>query len=125
MGVSGVGLSWIKFNGSSFNNVNIDEAPAASIKIELPEGKRIIELICVPTHAVYEGRSLRTGVSIDDSLIGIIDVNTQSKTDDWNKNVIRGYSSGKTEFILRERSRVNLELSLLDPGLAVSKILIY
>ena len=125
LGVSGVSLSLTRFNSPSYYEDDIDKAPSASIKLELPEGKRIIELICVPTHAVYEGRALRTAIYLDDNPPGIVDVNTYSRTEAWSKNVIRGYSSAKTEFILKEKGVIDLKLSLLDPGLAVSKIVIY
>jgi hypothetical protein len=125
LGVDGVSLSWIKFNSPSYSEEKIDIAPSASVKLELPEGKHIIELVCVPTHAAYEGRALRTAISLGDNLLGIVDVNTSSGTEAWSKNVIRGYSSEKTEFILKEKGMVDLKLSLLDPGLAISKILIY
>jgi hypothetical protein len=54
-----------------------------------------------------------------------VDINTPAGTEEWSKNVIRGYSSTKTEFILKEKDMVNLRLSLLDPGLAISKIIVY
>ena len=42
-----------------------------------------------------------------------------------SKNVIRGYSSAKTEFILKEKGVADLKLSLLDADLAISRILVY
>jgi hypothetical protein len=125
LGVDGVSLSWIKLDSPDFNEEKINEAPSASIKLELPKGKHIIELICVPTHAVYEGCALRTAISLGDNPPLIVDVNTPSRTEGWSKNVIRGYSLAKTEFILKEKGMVDLKLSLLDPGLAICKILVY
>ncbi len=125
LGVGGVSLSWIKFDRPSYIEEKVESAPSASIKLELPKGKRIIELICVPTHAVYEGHKLRTAISLGDNLLGIVDVNTPSGTEAWSKNVIRCYSSAKTAFMLKEKGMVDLNLSLLDPGLAISKIIIY
>ena len=125
LGVNGVSLSWTKFNHPGYSNKKIDSAPSASIKLELPKGKRVIELICIPTHAIYEGFALRTAISLGDNPPGIVDVNTPSGTEAWSKNVIRGYSSAKTAFTLKEDGKVDLKLSLLDPGLAISKILIY
>lgn len=125
LGVDGVSLSWTNFNNPSYNEEKAESAPSASIKPELPEGRRIIELICVPTHAINEGRALRTAICLGDDPPVIVDVNTPSKTEAWSKNVIRGYSSAKTEFILKEKDMVDLQLSLLDPGLVISKILIY
>jgi hypothetical protein len=123
LGVDGVSLSWTKFDNPGYGETN--NAPSASIKLELPEGRRIIELTCVPTHAINEGCALRTAICLGDNPPRIVDVNTPSKTETWSKNVIRGYSSAKAEFILKENTMVDLQLSLLDPGLAISKILIY
>jgi hypothetical protein len=125
LGVDGVSLSRIKFDGPSYSNAKIDSAPSASFKIHLPEGQRIIELICVPTHAIHEGRGLRTGINFGDNPSKIVDVHTPSRSETWNKNVIYGYSSARTAFNLKEDGVVNIRLSLLDPGLAISKILIY
>src|SRR3989304_7301924 len=111
LGVDGVSLSWTKFDNHGYSE-EIDGAPSASIKLELPEGRRIIELICVPTHAVYEGCTLRTAISVGENSPHIVDVNTPSGAEEWSKNVIRGYSSAKTEFILKEKDVINLKLSL-------------
>jgi hypothetical protein len=74
---------------------------------------------------VYNGRALRTAIRLGDSPPAIADVNTPSGTETWSKNVLRGYSSAKAAFILKEEGMVDLRLSLLDPGLAISKIRIY
>jgi hypothetical protein len=47
-----------------------------------------------------------------------------SETEAWSKSVIPGYSSAKATFILKKESNVDLKLSFLDPGLAISKILV-
>ena len=125
LGVGGVSLSWIKFNSPGYSEEEIDSAPSASIKLKLPKGRRTIELICVPTHAVYNGRALRTAIRLADSPPAIVDVDTPSGTETWSKNVVWGYSSARAVFILKEEGIVNLKLSLLDSGLAISKILIY
>lgn len=125
LGVDGVSLSWANFNNPSYSEEKVESAPSASINIELPEGRRIVELLCVPTHAVDESSALRIAIRVDDNPTTIVDVNAHSGTDLWSKNVIRGYSSAKTEFVLKKKGMVNLHLSLLDPGLAISKILIY
>jgi hypothetical protein len=125
LGFDGVSLSWIKFNSPGYSEEKINSAPSASIKLDLPEGKCIIKLFCLPTHAVYEGRTLRTAIKLGDNPPKIVDVNIPSKTEEWSKNVIRGYSSAKTEFIVKKNGIVNLKFSLLDPGLAISKIIIY
>ncbi|RPI03014.1 MAG: hypothetical protein EHM64_13005 [Ignavibacteriae bacterium] len=125
LGADSVSLSWTNFNDSSYSEEKAGSAPSASIKLELPNGRRMIELRCVPTHAVHEKRALRTAIGLGDQPPAVVDVNTPSGTEAWSKNVIRGYSSAKTEFILKEKGMITLQLSLLDPGLAISKILIY
>lgn len=125
LGVSGVSLSRIMFDDPSYNEAKSSDAPSASIKLHMPKGQRIVELICVPTHAIHEGRALRTAVKLGDNPLKIVDVHTPSRTETWKKNVIRGYSSASAMFNLKKDGPVNLRLSLLDPGLAISKILIY
>ena len=125
LGVDGVSLSLINFDTPGYSDEKTVKTPNTSVELLLPQGRRIIELICVPTHAVHEERALRTAICLGDSSPVIVDVNTPSKTEGWIKNVIRGYSSARAEFILKEKGIVNLKLSILDPGLAISKILVY
>jgi hypothetical protein len=125
LGAGSVSLSWTDFNSPSYSEEKAGNAPSASMNLELPIGRHMIELRCVPTHAVHEKRALRTAICLGDNPPAFVDVNTPSGTEAWSKNIIRGYSSAKTEFILKEKGMVTLQLSLLDPGLAISKILIY
>ncbi|MGK9477827.1 glycosyl hydrolase 115 family protein [Melioribacter sp. OK-6-Me] len=125
LGIDGESLSWKNFTGPIYDEGNALDAPTASIQLQLPSGKHIIELICLPTHSVNETRGLRTAISIDNRLIDIIDVNTISGTAEWSLNVLRGFASARTEFNLNVNSMVKLQLSLLDPGLSISRIIIY
>lgn len=125
LGVGGASLSWINFTDRSFDESNALQAPGASVRLNLPKGKRTVELICLPTHSINETRGLRTAISINGRLVDIVDVNTPSKSAEWSENVLRGFSRTKTDFILDEDGMVDLHLSLLDPGLAISKIIIY
>ncbi|NWK55262.1 glycosyl hydrolase 115 family protein [Verrucomicrobiaceae bacterium N1E253] len=123
LGVDGESLSRIRFDGLSYEDAG--NAPTASIRLNLPAGLRRIKLVCVPTHAIHEGRSLRCSVKIDGRQHKVLDVNSGSKSKKWTKNVIRGYSSAEVVFDLKKGGSVDLQLALLDPGLAISSIVVY
>lgn len=125
LGISGESLSRLKFDTDSYDMSKANEAPSASLHVQMPKGQRRIKLIFVPTQAIHDGRSLRTAVKINDDPYQVIDVHAEEKTPIWTKNVIRGYSSGEIPFHLIEEGPVTINFALLDPGLAMSEIRIY
>lgn len=125
LGVSGVSLTRKEFDGPSYQEADISNAPTASGRVELPKGLYQIKLLCVPTHAIHEGRGLRMAITINGGDRQLVDVNTPSRTDTWGENVIRGYSSAETLFDLKEDGSITIQIALLDPGLALSEIAIY
>ena len=125
LGVNGESLTRIKFNGPSYSDADASSAPTASGKVKLLKGQYRIKLVCVPTHAIHEGRGLRLTVKINDGVSMLLNVHTPSKTRAWVNNVIQGFSITEAEFELKEDGYINLKIGLLDPGLALSKIVIY
>ncbi len=125
LGVDSVSLSWKNFTDTFSNNSNALKDACASICVNLPEGKCIIELICLPTHSINEMYRLRIAISINNQIIDIVNVDTPSDTKEWSMNVLRCFASARTEFSLNEESMIVLKLSLLEPGIVLSKIIIY
>ena len=118
-------LSRKDFDGPSYTIANAGSAPMASAKLNLSKGPHRIRVFCVPTHAIHEGRGLRIAITINGGDSTLLDVHTPSKTGAWKQNVIQGYSAAETSFGLDEDGVVNLQMALLDPGVAVTKIVIY
>jgi hypothetical protein len=55
----------------------------------------------------------------------IVDVNSAAETPPWDKNVLRGYSSGKSSYKLDKAGTIKIRIAPLDPGLMISQIRIY
>ncbi len=125
LGVDGASLTRKEFVSESYQQADAAKAPTASCKIKLPKGKYRIELVCVPTHAIHEGRNLTIALKINDEDSQFLDINSPAKSDAWYKNVLRGFSAADAKYELKEDGYLNLQLGLLDPGLAISKIVIY
>ncbi len=84
-----------------------------------------MEVICTPTHKIHEGRGLRYALYFGSDSPTIVDVHSAAETPQWEKNVLRGYSIGKSSHKLDKDGPVKIRLAPLDPGLLISQIKIY
>jgi len=125
LGVDGRSLSRADVTGASYSTNDVTSAPQASMELELPAGRRRVLVLCMPGHAIHEGRGLRTAISLADSAPVIQDVDVPAYSPAFNQSVLCGYSVAEAEFDLESDGPCTLTLSLLDPGLAVSKIIVY
>jgi hypothetical protein len=125
LGLDNQSLSRVDFTAASIPPNEFRSAPQASVELKLPTGRRRVQLICVPTLAIHEGRALRTAIRLGESEPVIVDVDAPEFTRDWKKKVIRGYTTVEAEFDLKTDGPCTLRLGLLDPGLAISRVVIY
>jgi hypothetical protein len=125
LGVSGASITILPVTNPSIPDENAAKAPFAEYEIQLPAGQRTVEVICVPTHRIHDGRGLRYAVSFNDESPTIVNVDCRAETPPWEQNVLRGYSIGKSSHKLDKDGIVKIRLSLLDTGLLISQIRIY
>ncbi|MGD0516833.1 MAG: hypothetical protein ABSA26_04795 [Thermoguttaceae bacterium] len=125
LGASGASITILPVTNPSISDENAAKAPFAEYEIQLPAGQRTVEVICVPTHRIHDGRGLRYAVSINDESPTIVNVDCRAETPTWEQNVLRGYSIGKSSHKLDKDGIVKIRLSLLDTGLLISQIRIY
>lgn len=125
LGLDGRSLSRINFTGMSYDESDAESAPMASVELKLPAGRRRIQLVCVPTLAIHEGGALRTAIRLGKSAPILVDADAPEFTREWKKKVRRGYTTVEAEFDLKTDGPCTLRLALLDPGLAISRIVIY
>jgi hypothetical protein len=125
LGVSGVSITMLPFTKPSIEDQGYQDAPHVDYEVRLPKGERKIEVVCLPTHRIHEGRGLRYAISVDGGAPHIENVHSPSKTSDWGTNVLRGYSSASFSFTLDQDMIVMLRIAILDAGLAISEIRIY
>jgi hypothetical protein len=125
LGVSGSSITTLPVAAPSISDENAAQAPVAEYEAKLPAGQRTVEVICVPTHRIHAGRGLRYAISLGDESPTIVDVNAAAETSQWAKNVLRGYSVGRSSHTLDSDGTVKIRLAPLDPGLVISQIRIY
>jgi hypothetical protein len=125
LGVSGSSITMLPVTSPSISEENAAQAPYAEYEVKLPAGQRTVEVICVPTHRIHAGRGLRYAISLGHEPPTIVDVNSAAETPQWDKNVLRGYSIGRSVHKVDQDGMVKIRIALLDPGLLISQIKIY
>ncbi len=125
LGASGSSLTVLPSTSPSVSDDDVSQAPVAEYEATVPAGQRTVEVICVPTHAIHEGRGLRYAISVGDEPPTIVDVESAAETPTWAKNVLRGYSIGKSSHTFDNAGKVKIRIALLDPGLVISQIRVY
>ncbi|MGA2061755.1 MAG: glycosyl hydrolase 115 family protein [Thermoguttaceae bacterium] len=125
LGASGTSITMLPFTSPSISDENAEQAPFAEYEVELPAGQRSVEVICTPTEKIHAGRGLRYALYFGNETATIVDVNSAAETPPWEKNVLRGYSIGKSTHKLDTGGTIKIRIAPLDPGLLISQIKIY
>ena len=125
LGASGTSLTMLPITSPGISDENAAQAPFAEYEVKLPAGQRTIEVICTPTERIHDGRGLRYAIFFGNEPPTIVNVHSAAETPQWEKNVLRGYSIGKSSHKLDKDGPVKLRIALLDPGLLISQIRIY
>ncbi|MFI1771873.1 glycosyl hydrolase 115 family protein [Thalassobellus citreus] len=112
----------LPYTASSINNVDL--APYIEKEISLKQKGFSLEVRCLPTRRLYEGRDLRMAISINDETPKVISIQQPYPSLDWEKNVIRGYVKSSMSY-LAEGDVAKIRLYALDPGIIFDKVLIY
>jgi hypothetical protein len=125
LGVSGSSLTIQDVKTASISDENTSQAPYVEYEVKVPAGQRTIEVICVPTQRIHAGRGLCYAIAFGDESPEIVNIHAGAETSEWSKNVLRGYSIGKSSHKLDKDGVVKIHIALLDPGLLISQIRIY
>jgi hypothetical protein len=125
LGVSGSSMTVFPVTVPSVSGEDVGHAPVAEYEAEVRAGLRTVEVICVPTHTIHEGRGLRYAIWLDDQWRTIVDVESPAETRTWKKNVLRGYATGISSHRVDDDGKVKIHIAPLDPGLLISQIRIY
>jgi len=104
--------------------VDVKTAPYIENTVELKDTAFTLEIRCMPTKKLYEGRDLRFGISINDGEPQVISIHQYDMTGTWNKNVLRGYTKNLVKYSSNS-STLKIRLYALDPGVIFDKVLIY
>lgn len=122
LGIEGSAISLADFTAEGIRPERVKEAPYASAQVDLPPGEYEVKLYGLPTFAIHEGRTLRAGISLGGSEFQIVDMDTVYYSAEWFDNIFRGHSVKTVSFLHDGSGPVELKVSLLDPGLALSRV---
>ena len=124
LGIDGRAVTRSPVTGKSFDQDHCTDAPYVEYyTTALEPGMRMISVQCVPAHRIHEGRHLSYGIQVNGGPVQFKDVHAHSETRAWSRNALRGFSEGRTLHSL-EGSDTVIRVYLLDPGLALSRLVI-
>ena len=103
---------------------DVKSAPYIEQVVELKDTGFILEIRCMPTKKLYEGRDLRFGISINDGEPQVYSIHQYDLTSTWNKNVLRGYTKNLIRYS-SDSHTLKIRLYAMDPGVIFDKVLIY
>lgn len=103
---------------------DVKSAPYIESEVELNDTSFTVEIRCMPTKKLYEGRDLRFGISINDGEPQVFSIHQYDLTGTWNKNVLRGYTKNVISYSSNSHT-LKIRLYALDPGVIFDKVLIY
>ena len=78
----------------------------------------------MPTHAFYEGKGVRTAISIDDADPIIIDFQTIGRNDEWKQNVLKNATQKLAKQVINKAGKHTLKIWMVDPGVMIDQVLI-
>lgn len=103
---------------------NVTDAPYIEHDLNVLKKSFTLEVRCMPTMRLYEGRDLRIGISLNDEDAQVFSIHHPYPTVEWKKNVLRGYTNVSLNYT-PDSNQVKVRLYALDPGIVFDKILIY
>lgn len=122
LGMNGRGVSVLPFVPKSFSTKDALNAPYISYRIKLKAGINIITVKCLPTFRIYDGLSLRYGITVNDQPMQVEDLSSLAETAPWGVNVLRGYNQGRSTVNLSANGETIVRIYFLDPGLVINQI---
>jgi len=123
LGIDGRAITRFPVTGPSFTQDQVARAPYVEYYTTLESGMRLISVQCVPTHRIHEGRKLCYGIQVNGGPVQFNDVHAPDQTPTWRQNVLQGFSQGQSLHSV-EDGDIIIRIYLLDPGLALSRIVI-
>lgn len=103
---------------------DVKTAPYLETEVELKDTSFSIEVRCMPTKKLYEGRDLRFGISINDGEPQVFSIHQYDMSSTWTKNVLRGYTKNVVRYSSNSQT-LKIRLYALDPGVIFDKVLIF
>lgn len=122
LGLGGKSITRYPFNGNSFKETAIDNAPYVEYNLSLKQGTYNLSIKCLPTHVIHAGRSLLLGVTINQEKPTFIDFNHPKEDKKWSANILRGYTESNIPLKIEHAGKTTVRIYLMDTGLALSRL---
>ena len=122
VGISGAGIAVWPLDMRAYGWDEQQEAPYVEYDIPVRMGNNHIELRCLPTFPLNSKYDLRLVLSVDDKMKAETSIKTMAGSRQWNKAVVQGYCTSSMDYVSEKAGIVRLRVSMLDPGIVLSKI---
>jgi hypothetical protein len=127
LGVGEASLAVHPLDLTVYNAGNITTAPCAEYTLPVAKGENNIQVKCFPTFPIYEGKSLRYAISINDETPAFVTVgnglgggNALGENARWIVDVRRSYTLGETLYQSDADKDITVRIYFAEPGLVLS-----
>jgi hypothetical protein len=127
LGIGSASLTVRPIDLAVYNADNITSAPYVEYKIPVSKGENNIQVKCLPTFPLYEGKGLRYAISVDNGTPAFVTVgnglgggNALGENARWLVDVRRSYTLGETFFQSNENKTITVRIYFAEPGLVLS-----
>ena len=110
---------------ASITPLNSDKAAEINYSIDLPVGNYKILVKCLPTYAMEKDKKLNYSAALNSDRPQIINVQAETESAIWQKNVINGFSLGASNHHVIRKGKSTLHIILQNRNLVISQIEIY
>ncbi len=121
LGITGKGVT-LAPGGHRPTDTNFTTQPFLEYKLPVTAGTHTLFVKCLPTQSVNGSGQLRYAISVNGDTPQVVNVHTESESNVWKQNVLRGYSLGKTIHTIQQSGTCNIRIYLLDEGLVLNQL---
>ncbi len=111
-------IDYTHYNSGS----DLESAPYVQYSVPVRTGENTIEVRCLPTFPIHSGEDMRVAVSVNGGKANVISLKTEATVGKWNNTVMQGYNDATVTYTSENDDNVDVKVSLLDGGIAVSQI---
>ncbi|WP_018629593.1 glycosyl hydrolase 115 family protein [Niabella aurantiaca] len=122
LGIAGVGLTVLPVTEDVPKDIT--QLPFIEYKISgLTEDDYMIQIRALPVFPLYEGCDMGYAISVNNEPAKWVDLKVEADTPAWDKNVLQGYISAKTQSkFFRNKSVNSIKIYFTSPGFVFSNM---
>jgi len=110
---------------TSITALDISKIAEITYSLNLPVGDYKIVVKCLPTYAMEKDKKLTYSISLNNDTPQIINVNAETESAIWKKNVVNGFSSGTSNHEVSRTGKSTLNIILQNKNLVINQVEIY